>query len=77
MPPSGQNSQKAGHNSLIPLFHDEYSYSGVFGVADYESDICFPKNKMMDTKWRAIDTNFDYESDIGFSNQEIADRKWR
>ena len=47
---SGQNSQKAGHNSLISLFRDEYSYSGVFGVADYESDICFPKNKMVDTK---------------------------
>ena len=82
---SGKNSQKPGHNSLISLLHDEYSYSGIFGVADYESDICFPKNKMVDTKWRAIDTNFDYlkkkhdsrvfrvadhESDTGFPKTE-------
>ena len=84
-PHSGQNSQKAGHNSLISLFRDEYSHSGVFGIADYESDICFPKNKMADTKWRAMDTNFDYltkehdsrvfgvadhESDTGLSKTE-------
>ena len=43
---SGQHSQKAGYNSLISLFRDKYSHSGVFTVADYESDICFPKNKM-------------------------------
>ena len=82
---SGPNSQKAGHNSLISLFRDEYSHSGVFGVVDYEYDICFPINKMADTKWRAINTNFDYskkkhdsqvfvvadhESDTGFSKTE-------
>ena len=57
---SGENSQKAGHNSLILLFRYEYSHSGVFGVTDYESDICFPKNKVANTKWRmiSVDLNF-------------------
>ena len=47
-PHSGQNSQKAGHNSLISLFRDEYSHWGVFGVAVI-MNLIFVFRK---TKWR-------------------------
>ena len=70
----------------------ENCYSGVFGVADYESDVSFPNFKMADPIWRMTFLKNNEiclklftrevfgvaknEYDIGFPKFKMADPIW-
>ena len=38
---------------IIENFHKEFSPCGVFGVADYDSEVTISKFKMADSRWRS------------------------